>query len=251
MIWKRNRLSWSNRAWGNRASRNPNARLARSQYRTYRAVHPFDERYGVDTGELIYDLPGSGNSHRSNNGYCGVPPSVFHRIMERLNDSLASNWSRFTFIDLGSGKGRALLLASGCGFKKVIGVEITPRLEEIAQRNIKRFASVQPGSPIFASLADAAEFVFPQGPLLVYMWNAFSQPVLDRVVAHLRESYQRSPREIYIVYIDPDLEATFAINPWFERLWTGAFELSAEDYEAWAFPDHTELCSAYRLVTPR
>lgn len=213
----------------------------------YRALHPFDERYGVDTGDLIYDLPGGGNSRSSNNGYCAVPPSVFHQLMERL----CLDCSRFTFVDLGSGKGRALLLASGYGFKEVMGVEISPRLNRTASLNAQRFTEVCGGSPISVLRGDAADFQFPHGPLLIYMWNAFTSPVLDRVLDHLRESYRGEPRDIYLLYVDPDLEARLTVLPWIERMWTGAFQLSAEDYDAWAFPDHTELCSAFRLKTPR
>lgn len=222
----------------------PQVAMVRSPFRSYRAVHPFDERFGVDTGELIYDLPGGGNSQGSNNGYCAVPPSVFHSMIERMH----LDYPRFTFIDLGSGKGRELLLASGYAFREVIGVEISPRLDRIAHWNIRQFARSRSGSPIVATRADVADFRFPPGPLLVYMWNAFTEPVLDRVLDHLWESYQGEPREVYLLYVDPDLDAMLAAEPWVERMWSSAFRLSAEDYEAWAFPDHTELCTAYRIV---
>ncbi len=40
-------------------------------------------------------------------------------------------------IDIGSGKGRVLLIASEFGFKKAIGVEISKVLHDISEKNIK------------------------------------------------------------------------------------------------------------------
>src|ERR1700723_2584724 len=86
-------------------------RMEQGQYRSYRAVHPFDERFGVETSGLIYELP-SGHQHDLyNNGYFAVAPSVFHAIMRAMLARLHLDFRRFRFVDLGSGKGRALLLA--------------------------------------------------------------------------------------------------------------------------------------------
>ena len=85
--------------------------MEQGEYRSYRAVHPFDERFGVDTSGLVYELP-SGHPHDPyNNGYFAVAPSVFHSVMQALRDRLALDYRRFSFVDMGSGKGRALLLA--------------------------------------------------------------------------------------------------------------------------------------------
>src|SRR6266851_5188573 len=64
-------------------------RMEQGEYRSYRAVHPFDERFGVDTSGLVYELP-SGHQHDPyNNGYFAVAPSVFHSVMQALRDRLA------------------------------------------------------------------------------------------------------------------------------------------------------------------
>src|ERR1700761_5530367 len=67
-------------------------RMEQGEYRSYRAVHPFDEQFGVDTSGLVYELP-SGHPHDLyNNGYFAVAPSVFHSIMQALRDRLGLDY---------------------------------------------------------------------------------------------------------------------------------------------------------------
>ena len=57
----------------------------------------------------------------------------FSRAMEIL----APRYEGFTFVDLGSGKGRVLLLAALRPFRRVIGVEISASLHTRAQANVE------------------------------------------------------------------------------------------------------------------
>jgi SAM-dependent methyltransferase len=214
-------------------------RMEQNEYRSYRAVHPFDERFGVETSGLIYDLP-TGHAHDlCNNGYFAVAPSIFHQVMERLD----LYHPRFRFVDVGSGKGRALLLASGYPFREVLGVEISPQLDRIARANIQTYAPAR--SDVLSIVADAAEFSWPPGPLVVYMWNAFTGPVMERVLRNLEAT---PPRELYVIYIHPELNAMLERVPWLETLWTVELTMNEEDYSAWAFPGRSEICTVYRSV---
>jgi SAM-dependent methyltransferase len=228
------------RAW----SRWKRPRMEQSEYRTYRAVHPFDERFGVETSGLIYDLPTGSQHDACNHGYFAVAPSIFRESLERLK----LDYQRFRFVDLGSGKGRALLLASDYSFREVIGVELSPQLHRIASRNISRYLRSGTASPLVSVRADAAEFSWPSGPLVIYMWNAFAEPVMERVLNNLRMAVREEPREIYLVYVHPELEDMFDRQPWLERLWFAEIEMDEEDYSAWAFPTRTEFCAVYRTV---
>ena len=115
--------------------------MEQGQYRSYRAVHPFDERFGVETSGLIYQLPSGHHHDVHNNGYFAVAPSVFHAVMGSLKERLHLDYRRFTFVDVGSGKGRALLLASDYPFREIIGVELSPDLDRVARSNIARYPS--------------------------------------------------------------------------------------------------------------
>ncbi len=121
-------------------------RMEQGLYRSYRAVHPFDERFGVETSGLLYDLR-SGHQHDVyNNGYFAVAPSVFHAVMRAMLEQLHLDCHRFCFVDVGSGKGRALLLASDYPFRKIIGVELSPELDRIARANIARYEEAVDGA---------------------------------------------------------------------------------------------------------
>jgi SAM-dependent methyltransferase len=233
---RRNILSWPKKNY---------PLLSQSKYRSYRSVHPFDERYGVETSGLVYDLSTGHENDAYNNGYFGVAPSLFHQIFERLR----LDYRRFTFVDLGSGKGRALLLASGYPYREVIGVELSPVLDRIARVNIARYAGGhEHGMRIRCVQADAAEFCWPPGPLLVYMWNAFTEPVMRRVLKNLRAALTGQSREMYLVYVHPELEEILDRLPWLERLWGAEIAMSEEDYSAWAFPTRSESCAVYRAI---
>ena len=230
-------------------------RMEQGQYRSFRAVHPFDERFGVETSGLIYELA-SGHQHDVyNNGYFAVAPSVFHAIMRAMLERLHLDCRRFRFVDLGSGKGRALLLASDYPFREILGVELSPELESVARSNIACYAGVKgsllPRPPVISMQGDATEFSWPPGPLIVYMWNAFTGPVMERVFRNLESSLKKQPRECYLVYIHPELESMLAGLPWLIRLWQDEFPMSDEDYEAWAFPTRNEVCAVYRAVPAR
>ena len=240
------------RLWGKlrrgRAAGRP--QLEQGQYRSYLAVHPFDDRFGVETSGLLYDLPSGTANDVHNHGYFAVAPSVFHAVMALLQQQLHLDFAGYTFVDLGSGKGRALLLASAYGFREVVGVELSPALHRAAQSNIAHFAAANPTrEPLARSVQqDATHFAWPQAPLLVYMWNAFAWPVLEQVLENLRVSLADQPRDLYLVYMHPELEGMVAGLPWLTALLRQDVAMSDEDYAAWAFPSHAEVCAVYRVV---
>jgi SAM-dependent methyltransferase len=170
-------------------------------------------------------------------------------MLERLH----LEYQRFRFVDVGSGKGRALLLASDYPFREVIGVELSPELERVARANVARYAAAAHGSllhrpPVISIQGDATEFLWPPGPLVVYMWNAFTSPVMERVFHNLGASLAEQPRELYLVYMHPELESMLASLPWLTMLWRDEITMSDEDYAAWAFPTRAEMCAVYQAV---
>jgi hypothetical protein len=120
----------------------------------------------------------------------------------------------FTFIDLGSGKGRSLLLASDYPFRRIIGVELIPELHAIAEKNIAAYNAEARGGQgcrdIQAVSGDAREFEFPVGSLFVYLFNPFPVSVHERVLENLRVSLEATPRPAYVAYRLPEYEQVLA-----------------------------------------
>ena len=100
--------------------------------------HPFDAEFGVRTSGLVAGRHlKSGHRHdRHATAYYGVAPSVFHGLIEDGERSRPdAPIEAFTFVDVGAGMGRAVLLAAELPFKAVVGVELNPTLAGIARRN--------------------------------------------------------------------------------------------------------------------
>ena len=134
--------------------------------------------------------------------YQPTEPEPFREMI----DQLAIDYHHFTFIDLGCGKGRTLLMASDYPFRRVVGVELLPSLHSIALDNANKYTSRQASAPIEVVCADARNFPFPDGPLVVYLFHPFPEPVLEEVLGNLERSLQQYPRPAYLIYYNPVLE---------------------------------------------
>jgi SAM-dependent methyltransferase len=106
-------------------------------------MHPFDRKYGTDTGGYLgpEELVNGRANDALNHGYSAIAPSVFHEACRRWRETLPDVSGRieaYNFVDVGAGKGRALLLASELPFRKIIGVELSAELSSMAQNNVSR-----------------------------------------------------------------------------------------------------------------
>ena len=139
--------------------------------------------------------------------YQPTEPALFHEMMARL----PIEFDQFTFIDLGSGKGRTLLMASEYPFQKIIGVELIAELHRAAEENIRAYRSpTQKCRKIEALCADASEFVFPDTSLVLYLFNPLPEAGLRRMIRNLEQSLEQSPRPVLLVYHNPAMDSVLA-----------------------------------------
>ena len=128
-------------------------------------------------------------------------------LFQEMMASLPIDFSEFTFVDLGSGKGRTLLMASEYPFRRIVGVEILPELHRAAEENIANYQSTtQQCTQIESVCADACEFDLPEGPLLLFLFNPLPEAGLNQMLKNLEESRRRHPRAVYVLYQNPLLE---------------------------------------------
>lgn len=147
--------------------------------------------------------------------YQPIEPALFREIM----DSLAINFAQFTFIDIGSGKGRALLLAAKYPFRRVLGVELLSELHTIAEQNVRKFAETYPhSSPIQNIHADATTFAFPNEPSVILLNNPLPMTNLRIVAANLKGSARSNPRPIILIYANPVWEQVLATTTSFHKI---------------------------------
>ncbi len=193
------------------------------------AEHAFDREHGTDTSGLILgeELQSGAASDRWNTAYYGIGVSVFGQVLSQVPRTLMRD---ATFVDLGCGKGRALLLAASYPFREIIGVEIAPSLHEIACENAVRFAAAHPAAPpLRVLLGDAARYELPEGPLVLYLYHPFCRPVLEEVVANLERSQRVRPRPLAVVYINDELRDVLDGAPFLRLHWRGRVVMDAVD----------------------
>lgn len=139
--------------------------------------------------------------------YQPTEPALFHEMLNSLHALAAIDFRDFIFVDLGSGKGRALLMASDHPFRRIIGVEILPALHTIAQENLARYhGESQQCFALEAICCHAIDFPFPPEPTVLYLFNPFPEAELRQVLANLEQGLQAAPRPVYILYHNPLLE---------------------------------------------
>ncbi len=147
--------------------------------------------------------------------YQASDPAVFHDMLSRLD----IDHRQFTFLDLGSGKGRALLLASDYPFRRIVGVELLPELHAIAEENIRKYRSPRQQCREFQLIcADARADALPAGPLVVFLFDPFPEEILRRVMAAIERSWRQEPRDMFIAYENPRSERVVAEFTIFRKL---------------------------------
>jgi SAM-dependent methyltransferase len=152
--------------------------------------------------------------------YQPTEPALFREMMASL-PALSQQFAfePFTFVDLGSGKGRTLLMASEYPFRRIVGVELIAELHRGAQENIRAYHSAtQQCRQIEALCADACEFEFPEEPLVLYLFNPLPEHALSEVLLRLEKSLERAPRAVWIVYHNPLLERVIGERTVFVRM---------------------------------
>jgi len=142
--------------------------------------------------------------------YQPTEPAAFHEMMSRL----PINFAEFTFVDLGSGKARVLLMAADYPFRRVLGVELLPELHRVAQENIARYHSeLRRCAQIESVCADGRDFVFPPEPTVLFLFNPLPEPGFAQVIVNVENSLRQCPRPFYMLYHNPVWEHLVARSP--------------------------------------
>ena len=167
--------------------------------------------------------------------YQPTEPALFREMLASLlasaiPSSAKFDFREFTFIDIGSGKGRALLMAADYPFRRILGIELLPELHRVAKENIAKYKSdSQKCFAIECLLSDASEFTFPPEPTVLYLFNPLPESGLAKMIANLERSLQEHPRPVFVLYHNPLLEQVLTQNAVLGRIaGTNQFSIFAE-----------------------
>lgn len=201
----------------------------------------FDALHGTDTAGSVEpgDL-GIGNAESSRLAIRYLPsPS---RVTSWMLDRIGIDPREYSFVDLGCGKGRVLLVAAQRPFRKIVGVEISTDLAAIARRNIGR---LRPSSEhvrvITVENIDVRQFMMPSGNLLIHMYHPFDPVISAEVLARLAAVGDEPPRRVVVAYLTythsvPAVTEMFAAFPW---LCLQRYEESIRGRYNWLFYEGT------------
>ena len=164
----------------------------------------FDRRRGVQTSARIdpKTLSVIGAHRASAVRYQPISEGSFQTLLARLVDLVGAALPLYRFIDMGCGMGKVLLLAAEYPFQQVIGVEFAPELVAICEKNLRedRAALQRRCHATTVTLADAADFSFPRGPLVVFLYNPFGPEVLAPLLNNLCCAERSGAYEDFVVY---------------------------------------------------
>jgi hypothetical protein len=154
----------------------------------------WERRFGVPTGSAV----GAAALSRDFEEY---QPSDYQLIARALD------WSRPTaddvLLDYGCGKGRVLFVGAGYPFRRIVGFELCPEMASLGRANVQAARLPSPRPPIEILESNAAEQPPPDDATVVFLFNPFYGEVLSQALQRVRESFERVPRDIRVIYIQP------------------------------------------------
>jgi SAM-dependent methyltransferase len=209
-------------------------------------IHPFDQIHGVDTSGLVparHLLTGHPNDEHVT-AYYGVAPSILRSLIDQWRETIPPHpISSYTFVDVGAGKGRGVLVASEYRFRKVVGIELNPQLVSIARSNAQHWTRTQEADPTSGPIApidileqDATEFELPATPTLLFMFHPFEAPVLqqfiERVHTQLAARPKSRPPALDLIYVNAECANILDGHPAFTQLFLDHVKMTPEDHAA-------------------
>lgn len=165
-----------------------------------------DQELGISTtGEIAVDeLTRLEPDHEHHQHAVLYAPLQFRKFSRLIRAAEPFDAAKYTFVDYGAGKGRALVLAASLDFPQVIGIELFASLCAAAHQNIDAFSSRDPRARVIELLCmDAVAYRLPQGNLFCYFYNPFDDVVMRKVLANIRAAHESESRQIIVAYSNP------------------------------------------------
>jgi hypothetical protein len=162
-----------------------------------RRERALDRELGIDTARIVPKgvLLAETEITEEITFYQAVPLGIFEEMIACLPPDLSS----FSFIDMGSGKGRALVLAGRLGFGEAIGVELSTNLHRIAEKNLARVRR-SVGTNLRTLNMDARLFEFPAKPTVLFLNNPFGEDIVREVIVNIERARSDARYPVFLLY---------------------------------------------------
>lgn len=170
-----------------------------ARFKGFKEVILFDIINGINTASRVEkkDLHQQDEYFESNNLYVASQTSQIKLVLNKLV-KIDPHVLNFNFYDLGSGKGKVLILAHKIGFKKIFGVEISKELHDLCKINLKKLKI----NDIILINKNALDLNTLKDNSVFYFYNSFEKKILDIVLDNIYNSLRNNNKIGYIICND-------------------------------------------------
>jgi len=179
-------------------------------------VRWFEWRLGIRSESLI-SLEELGIENPQSRPYV---PSDYRSLLAVLR-SIVIRPGEDVFLDFGSGLGRVVIAAAAnCRFRKVIGIDISEKLNDLARENVRNALTRLKCRDVEIFTTNATQFALPPDVTVIYFFNPFCGDVLERVLCNIRDSVSEHPRAVSLICKVPEksaFETEIRRCPWVTR----------------------------------
>jgi Methyltransferase domain len=216
---------------------------ARHRDHPYMRQHPFDCVYGTTTSGLVpsWLLQSGSAADEHAHAYAACQPSCLREALASLVDP-----QNFIFVDLGCGKGRALVLATEFPFYRILGIELAASLAASARRNARIIKKKYPDRRVIEVIeGDATSVPLPQGNLAIFLYHSFGPELVKRMVNRIIDLTAGTERQVFFIYENPVYGQMFDDKKEFGRWFCATVHCTAEE-QGFA-PDDDDTVVVWRI----
>ena len=174
----------------------------------YKFLKLIENARGLDTLKYV-NVEELGFSHVAGYRYEHTKKKCLREVLKKMNIS-----EEDSIVDLGSGKGVALIEFARYPFKKIAGVELSNILLNICRNNLERLNIKN----VELHCMNASGFKQFEEYNYIYMYNPFPEAVVKKVLSNLKATIEKSIKPIYIIYKYPTCHKAILDSGYFEDI---------------------------------
>ena len=119
-------------------------------------------------------------------------------------------------IDIGSGKGRVMVVAAHYGFKNITGVDFARELCAAAERNINKIKTEFPETTFTIYCKDILNYTIDKSDKVFFLYNPFNKEIMEKLIEKIDRSVNQHSRTIYFIYANPQQKEVLLQNGYTE-----------------------------------
>lgn len=165
-----------------------------------------EKKYGINTSRPaeLKDLTIRKSDTRHSSRY----EAVNYYILENLLEKMTVFAEPGNFVDLGCGKGRAMVVAAHYGFKNIKGIDFAEEVCAEATQNMEALNGKR-GVNYSVICANVLDYPIQPEDTVFFMFNPFVNDTITAFLDKLEDSLLHHPRDVYFLYVSPRFVETF------------------------------------------